>query len=202
REPGLLGERIEDEVAPHDRYAVGHPAAEANANETAIREYVQPLDQLVPGAETQVFIERPKPGVDAGLHVSEELIGDDAAEDQEPESDDRVEGLPRREKKHCEKDPEEQHRRTHVLFEDHHEHRDAPHGDDGYEIRNRRHREGHEAALGMRQDLAIFLEVRGEEDHEEDLHGFPRLDAPGPDLDPDPRAVDLAPDHREERGDE
>ena len=134
--------------------------------------------------------------------MAEQLIGHDAAEDEENEPDDRVERLAGREEEHREEDPEEEHGRAHVLLEDHHEHRNDPHGHDRHEVRHRRHRERPDAALGVRQHLAVLLEVGGEEDHKQDLHGFPRLDAPRPDFYPDPRAVDLSADDRKERRDE
>src|SRR5439155_1057389 len=106
------------------------------------------------------------------------------------------------EKEHRQKDPEEERGRADVLLEDHHDHRDRPHGHDRDQVRDRRDRERADAARRAREHLAVLLEIGGEEDDEEELHRLPRLDRRGTDLDPDPRAVDLAPDHRQQRRDE
>src|SRR5207302_1069825 len=118
---------------------------------------------------------------------------------EENHADERVEGFARGEVQHREEDPEEQERRTDVLPEDHHQHRHAPHGDDRHEVRHRWHGKGSDPARRLRQYLAVLLEICREEDDEEQLHRLPRLDAARPDLDPDPRAVDLAADQRKER---
>src|SRR5207253_2129094 len=86
REPGLLRERVEDEVAPHDGYAVGHAVAETRPEETAVRQGVEPLHQLEARVEPQVLVEGPDPRVDASLHASDEPIGHETAEDEQAQT--------------------------------------------------------------------------------------------------------------------
>src|SRR2546428_329206 len=85
REPGLLGERGEDEVAPDDRDAIGHAVAESGAEESSVAEREEALDHLVAGAEAQLVGERSQPDVDPCLHVIEELVRDQPAEHEQPE---------------------------------------------------------------------------------------------------------------------
>src|SRR5881628_4061506 len=108
-EPGLLSERVEDEVAPDHRYPVRHAVPKTGPEESAVRDSEEALNQLVTASEAEVFVERPKPRIDARLHVPEELIRDETAEDEEAESDDRVERFAGREEQHRQEDPEEEH---------------------------------------------------------------------------------------------
>src|SRR2546427_13222238 len=201
-ETGLLRERVEHEVAPHDGDPIRHAVAEPGAEESAVAERVEPLHELIAGAEAKVIVERPKPRVDACLNVTEQLIRDEPTDEQQRQAEDGIETLARREKEHGQEDPEEERGRADVFFEDHDKHRDPPHRDDRHEVRDRRDREWPDAALRLREHLPVLLEVGGEEDDEQQLHGLPWLDRSRAHLDPDPRAVDLAADDREERRDE
>ena len=136
--------------------------------------------------------------------MREHAVREKTAREQKDDPDEHVEELPRREIQHREEDPKEEERRAEVLLEDHDEHRDEPHADDRQEVRDRRHRDRPESAWRRRQDLAIFVEVRGEEDDEGDLHELPWLELreAGPrlrprDANPDPGAVHLAADDRQ-----
>ena len=46
-EAGLLGERVEDEVAPDDGDALGHSIPEARSEEAAVPERIEPLHELI-----------------------------------------------------------------------------------------------------------------------------------------------------------
>ena len=50
-----------------------------------------------------------------------------------------------------------------------------------------------DAARPAGEELALVDEVRGEEDHEQDLGRLARLEVERPDADPEARAVDLLP---------
>src|SRR5205814_1618622 len=82
----------------------------------------------------EVAVERGEPDVDPGGHVTEGVIRDEAAAEEEDQTDENVERLARGEIEHREEDPEEEERRAEVLFEDHDEHRDEPHADDREEV--------------------------------------------------------------------
>ena len=134
--------------------------------------------------------------------MTEELIRDEPADEQQGQAKDGIEALAGREEEHGQEDPEEEGGRADVFFEDHDEHGDPPHRDDRHEVRDRRDRERSDPALRPGEHLTVLLEVGGEEDDEQQLHGLPRLDRSRTDLDPDARPVDLAADDREERRDE
>src|SRR5881628_1996387 len=53
-EPGLLSERVEDEVAPYHRYPVRHAVPKTGPEESAVRDGVEALDQLITATESEV----------------------------------------------------------------------------------------------------------------------------------------------------
>src|SRR5207247_3388865 len=118
-EPGLLRERIEHEVAPHDGDPIRHAVPEPGTEQSAVGEGVEPLHELIARAEAEVFVEWPKPCVDARLNVTEELIRDEPADEQQGQAKDGIETLAGREEEHGQEDPEEEGGRADVFFEDH-----------------------------------------------------------------------------------
>ena len=120
----LLADGGGDEVALGHRHLVGAPAAEAGAEEAAGAEAEQRLHQLVAGA---VLVgEGVQPDVDAGADVTEDVVGDERADGEQPDADQQPARPLGGDVEHHDEDAEQQQRAAEVALEDQHEDRQHP----------------------------------------------------------------------------
>ena len=91
-----------------------------------------------------------------------------------------------------EQSAEEEQTCAEILHEDHEGHRQRPDGEQRPQIAERRQGHAQEAVGAHRERLADIDQVGGEEDNEQDLADFSRLEVERPQVDPEPGPVDLA----------
>ena len=122
-----------------------------------------------------------------------------APDDEHAERRDEVRRALGRDVEHRREHREEQQRRPEVLLAHHHEDRHAPREQQRAEVLRVGDHQAPDATAPGREQLALVDEVRGEEDDEQHLRGLARLEVHRPGAHPEARAVDLAPDSREQR---
>lgn len=198
-QPELLADGRGDEVALRDRHLVGAPAAQPGAEQPAGAQPEQRLRHLVSGAV--VVGERVQPGVHAGLHVAEGLVGDGGAAGEQHQADDQPAGALGGHVEHHDEDAEQQQRAAQVALEDQHEDRHDPHDDDRAEVAAARQLQAHHLAAGQGQHVALVHQVGGEEDDQADLGELTGLDGEAGHPDPQLGAVDLGDRRRQHGGD-
>src|SRR5581483_10304308 len=196
-EPELLRERGVDEVGAQVRdervplRGREQAGAETGARVAAVRDRVQGLDLLVaravlpkrhlPVERAVHLVRRPRldPVDDALPHVRRALVhGGGADEEEDDEDEDELQARGRR-VEDGEEDPVVEERATEVVGGEEHEHRAAPDDEQRPPVLH--------AALS--QHLALFAQVRREEDDERDLPELAGLELQAAEVDPQPRSV-------------
>ncbi len=198
QQPQLLADCGEDEVGGGGGDALGASEGQAAPGHATRAEGEHRLDDLVaaalsrgPGVE---------PDLDPGLHMGELLVGHAAGQGEQGGAAQQVHGLPGGQPQQPDEQAEEQQGRPEVPLGHHHHDGDSP---------CRQQREQHPQpragqaqrpeADAVGQQLAPLDQVRREEDGQHDLRQLAGLESDGPEADPDPGAVDVATEPRDQR---
>ena len=190
-EAQLLGERGEDEVRVEVRdvrHALGaceRPPAQPGAAEAPVPDRIERLRGLIAGTvRVGPGIE---PRVDARRDPADGGVRERRAAREQQEAGGHEERTPRGHVEHGQEDPEVEERAAEVVRLDDDQHRRAEEQEQRPEILEPR----------LREQLTLLAEIRGQEHDEEHFRQLAGLEAERPDVDPEPGAVDRAPDHRQ-----
>jgi hypothetical protein len=146
-----------------------------------------------------------QPHVDAQLHVVEEHPARVRARDEQDEPDHQVRDAPGRDPDHHHEDPEVQERGAEVSLHEQDREGCPPGQEHRSQVLGGRQPERAEAGGRDPQQLTLLVQVRGQEDDDQDLADLGRLEAQRPDLHPQAGAVDRLPDpgdHRQQEEDQ
>ncbi|MBG9885632.1 hypothetical protein ABE10_03330, partial [Bacillus toyonensis] len=207
-ETQLLAEAGDDVVALGQRGQLRAPLAEAGADEPAVREAEDALDQLVAaaGGVDELLREGVQPAEESSLHVAEDLGRDPDPDHDHHQADEHPARLAGGDVQHHDEHAEDQHPRTEIALRDDDAEGDHPDHHHGPELAHARPGDAQEPLADGREALAGAHEVAGEEDREADLGELAGLEGEdAADGDPDvgvrPRRLETGDERQQEQQD-
>ena len=194
QKPRLFGDGAEDEVGFNNRNLLGHAIANAHAEQAAVCDAEDRLDQLI--ARVGGVGKGVKPGIDANLNMAEQEVYEYEAYGNHQKADDDVGMLASGHVEHGDEHEEQDQRRAQVLFEHDNQQGHCPHDDDGNQRAHVGHAEGPQLVVEDGKHLAVLRQVCCQEDNDTYFCKLTRLNGETTDGKPNARAVDFVTDNR------
>ena len=190
----LFGDGAEDEVRFNNRNLLGHAVANAYAEQAAICDAEDGLNQLI--ARVGGVGEGVEPRIDANLNMAEQEVYEYEAYGNHQKADDDVSMLAGGNVEHGDEHEEQDQSRAQVLFEYDDQQGHCPHDDDGNQCAHVGYAEGPQLVVEDRKHLAVLRQVCRQEDDDTDFCKLTRLNGETADGKPNARTVDFVADNR------
>ena len=198
----FLAEAGDDVVTLRDRSDLRTALSEAGADEPALGEAEEALDQLVAASvgAVDIRVERVQPVLEPAVDVFEGLARDEGSAKEERHTQQHPAEAAGGEVEHDQEQTEVEQGGAEVTLEDDDGHGQRPDHEDRTEVPQARKAHPEEFLAHHGEAVAVAHEVAGEEDREGDLRDLAWLEGgEGPDADPHARTADLAAEAGHER---
>lgn len=194
KRPASFSDGAEDEVGFNNRNLLGHTVADAYAEQAAVCDAEDGLDQLI--ARVGGVGKGVKPRIDANLNMAEQEVYEYEAYGNHQKADNDVGVLAGCHVEHGNEYKEQDQRRAQVLFEHDNQQGHRPHDDDGNQRAHVGHAEGSQLMVEDGKHLAVLRQVCCQEDDDTDFCKLTRLNGETADRKPNARTVDFVTDNR------
>ena len=189
----FFGYGAKDEVGFNNRNLLGHAIADAHAEQAAVCDAEDRLDQLI--ARVGGIRKGVEPCIDANLNMAEQEVHEHEAHGNHQKADNDVGVLSGGHVEHCDEHEEQDQSRAQVLFEYDNQQGHGPHDDDGNQRTHVGYTEGPQLVIEDGKHLAVLCQVCCQEDDDTDFCKLTRLNRETTDGKPNARTVDFVTDN-------